>query len=284
MTKHRKRLQFDQPKPIQDNQEPHDEDTKRNKEHCNASVYMKSGVEIDLSEGFKQQHDTEYGQTTARENRQFWATVGTAILVAIYTGIMFWQGCETKTIITITQQQFQRDQRPYVAIGGFEMIDTTTGKEGIPVVGRPIQVNAIVKNVGKTPAINTRIHRHVVTGHANARLVRAEPIDDTKEGDTLPQGDIIGITAVTLTDTFAVESVDVNASDIVPWDGVDPIIMFGRITYEDRFGAKYCTPFIERYLHDNVWERVPTFTSKQPLPPYTVKVSDLCPPGTGEIY
>lgn len=53
-----------------------------------------------------------------------------------------------------TQRHFQMDQRPYIAVGEVQLVDAN-GKEAEPVVGQPLFVNILMKNVGKGLALTS---------------------------------------------------------------------------------------------------------------------------------
>src|SRR5207244_2381971 len=100
----------------------------------------------------------------------------------------------TQSLATI-QKQFQQEQRPYIAIVGFRVL----GKERLgpnhPVKGQPVAVSIEFINVGKSEALNTIIHRHLLFG-AHIADYRSEPADTTRLGTILGQGNHLDTTAV----------------------------------------------------------------------------------------
>jgi hypothetical protein len=79
-----------------------------------------------------------------------------------------------------------------------------------------------------------------------------------------------------VTDTYSIETTTVNPSDIVNWDGSQPIIVFGRFSYYNTLGAIYCTPYaIEFGPKIKNWPmNWGTITKVD-----HIKLGDLCPEG-----
>ena len=141
-------------------------------------------------------------------------------------------------------------------------------------VGHPFAVNISLQNVGKSTAYHVYIHRHVVYGKQYA-LVKVEPPDTTKIDQAIaPDSPPVITTAVSVKDTYKVESLYVAPDSFLAWDGTKPIVVFGRITYEDDAGTVYCTPFGAVYLDDQTFSNLSDFT------PQKISVGDLCPLGT----
>jgi hypothetical protein len=183
-------------------------------------------------------------------------------------------GAATQSLKTI-QDQFVLDQRPYIVAFGFQMSDFKTGKPSPAIKGRPLVVNIQIKNVGKSAALNTIVHRHLLFGEASIERMRVEPPDTRKSGDAIAQAQQYMTTAVSINDTFANETADIRPSELVNWDGTKPIIVFGRITYEDSFGNSYCTPFANRYFGPHMWENISQLWVESSG--FTFKLTDLCP-------
>jgi hypothetical protein len=179
----------------------------------------------------------------------------------------------------ISKHQFALDQRPYVTIQRIWIIDPKTGHEITPVAGQPLFVEIHFVNAGKTPALNFVIHRHIVFGLSDIeRHFQSEPTTDMSKrtGGIVAQGpEGSSTTAVSLKDTFANETADVSISEIVNWDGSQPIVVFGRMTYEDAFGRVYCTPYANRWLGPSTWENVLVLRIDKPF--FVRRVIDLCP-------
>jgi hypothetical protein len=152
-----------------------------------------------------------------------------------------------------TRKQFQLDQRPYISIVGFALSDIKTRKSTPPVIGKPLVVTISFRNTGKSQAINTLIHRHLLFGsHLND--FRIEPADTNRVGNTVDPGAKPQFTqAVSVRDTFQSESFRYDPKDIIDWDGSKPIIVFGRISYEDTFGNVYCLPYAVSPLESGSW-------------------------------
>jgi len=105
------------------------------------------------------------------------------------------------------------------------------------------------------------------------RQIRREPRDDPSTG-TLDAGAApIFVTAMSVKNTYEIEGVNVSLDQRVNWNGIDEIIVFGRITYNDMLGGVYCTPFIKGRLQNGIWGDINKLTTG-------FRVTDLCPPGT----
>lgn len=180
--------------------------------------------------------------------------------------------------VRILKEQFQKDQRPYVAIVGCQMLAFKTKTAGIATHGEPLMVSVEFKNVGKSPALNLRFHRHVIFGQAIFDQLRPDPIDSKKTDDTFDQGETSFTTAISLKDTFSNDTADVRDDEMLTWNGAEPVIAFGRFTYEDDFGHSYCTPFARRLLNPTTWENI-TFL-EQKSSGFAFRVANLCPPQT----
>ena len=84
------------------------------------------------------------------------------------------------------------------------------------------------------------------------------------------------MTAVSVKDTFAIETAEISATDITNWDGSE-IIVFGGISYEDTFGSPYCTPYLTARLSGG--GRVDLSELTGPSVPISHNVAELCPVG-----
>jgi hypothetical protein len=146
------------------------------------------------------------------------------------------------------RDQFQLEQRPYITIKRYESTDLLTNKLASPTVGKPIVFTIAYGNVGKSQALNVIIHCHLLFG-SHLSEFRIEAPDTRKTGSPLaPGSDNDHSTAVSITDTYARETPALDPSTVISWDGSDPIILFGRISYEDIFGNLYCLPYALRYI------------------------------------
>ena len=93
-----------------------------------------------------------------------------------------------------------------------------------------------------------------------------------KSSVVMEAGYALGTSAVSVKDTYAVESTYVAPESYLPWDGTNPVVVFGRVTYEDAFGKLYCTPFAATYLNPQAWSNFAELSPGKPI-------SDLCPAG-----
>lgn len=178
--------------------------------------------------------------------------------------------------VTAIRQNFIKDERPHIAVVKYEMTDIETGKSIlVPVVGKPVLVNIIFKNVGKSPALNLLIHRHLLFD-SHIGSFRTEPIDKGTSGTALDFEQTASVTAVSIRDTFANESPEIAESEIINWDN-SRIFVFGRASYRDSFGNSYCTPYMTTFLGHGSWATISGLDSKKL--PHSYKTADLCPVG-----
>ena len=132
-------------------------------------------------------------------------------------------------------------------------------------------VNVHLKNVGKSAALKAITHRHVLFRTYMGQF-HTEPPDREEGSAAIAQSSEIVTTTVSLKDTFSNESVDVQPSDLINWDG-SGILVFGRITYEDASGFRYCTPYAYDYLNGS-WGMVTSIDRK--VPPLKISITELC--------
>jgi len=144
----------------------------------------------------------------------------------------------SRNALDVSVRQFQMDQRPFVTVLCCKPDPSP------PVEGHPIQFDFEVRNIGKGPAINLQHHQHLVFGEETLRI-HADPTDPQRPTEKmLPQLNSPGFVIPTLSvkDTYRQNFDDVKETDRTKWDG-SMIAVFGRVTYDDRFGNHYCTPF-----------------------------------------
>jgi hypothetical protein len=255
-------------------------------------VHVRGTMHTDLAPDQEKRHNAERKEDAAtheaerqtdlgRESHKVWLERFTLVAVVVYAGIAGWQGCISKDLLLTTIRQFQADQRPYVVEDGMTMLKFNDGTPSPPVIGQPLDVHIAFKNAGKTPALNLIIHRHMFFGD-HLETLRPEPPDTKVSGEILSQGDHNFVNALSLKDTFANETADFSRDEIVNWDGTEPIVVFGRATYNDSAGNRYCTPYAVRYLNASAWEIVSVLTDTRTHS--SRNITDLCPPGTGNLY
>ena len=206
--------------------------------------------------------------------------VGLVVLI-VYTISTLGLWKESQTQSSMIQKHFDLDRRPYITIAGLQMINVKEGKSTVPIKGKPLEVNIVYANNGKSMALRCVVHRHLVFGRLHlAERVRPEPTDTNRETTTIFPGQPPLVTTVTsLKDTFANETATINPSEIVDWDGTGPIVIFGRITYEDDSGKKYCTPILSTYAGGSaMWGNITEIGSWETGTKRHIR--DFCPPGT----
>ena len=271
------------------NKSPATPNQESGEENMPQNIHVRGEIEISRSPSLTQVHNTERQEDATQDKKRYLVEVITLCFVIIVAGLTGWQGCLTRRYVGISQQaydttrtQFQLDQRPYVMPIAYELKDFPTGKAIPPVKGHPFVVNIRIKNIGKSPALNVIIHRHLVWGD-DIQKFRPEPPDiDKRTGDAIGQGETTVTSAASLKDTFANETADIEKDQLAVWDGKHPIVVFGRITYQDSFDKVYCTPFADRYFGPSLWERIGR-VFKENIG-FDRRITDMCPPGTGQMF
>jgi hypothetical protein len=246
-----------------------DKDTAK-KENTNRHVYVEPGVQIDLVKSFKNKYEASQDENQTHNKKQlFWSKVG-AGLIFVYAAISLAQACFTRQSVDTAKQQFWSDQRPYVTIAPMDKPEF--------VAGKPVVINLIIKNSGKTPALNAIVHRHVIVGDKNFERFKADPFSEKETGDIIPQGESgQQVTTAFYTNNWDVsDKIDIGPNDLANWNGEDVILVFGSATYQDGSGTWHCTPFANRYLPSGMWNRITTFERKSPY--FFGQVRNLCPP------
>jgi hypothetical protein len=184
----------------------------------------------------------------------------------------------TESLKTIGKQ-FQLDQRPFVTVVCCKTSDIS-GNNIPPTIGKAVGANIEIHNVGKSPAFNLFTHYHFLFG-SDVMKIRADAQDTIKSEGILPQGGPgIFVTALSVKNTYTVDTNKLNPSELVEWDGAQPIVVFGRVTYNDTFGNSYCTPCVHMWLHDHVWADVVGKSLIDKRNHRTHKIPNMCPSQT----
>jgi hypothetical protein len=174
------------------------------------------------------------------------------------------------------EKQFQLDQRPFVIATCCRTSDLANNAIP-PTIGKPLGANIEVHNIGRSPAFNFVSHYHLLAGD-DVATVRADAPDMTKSEGILPQGGPgIFVTAPYVKDTYTVDVSHIDPSEVLRWDGRVPIIVFGRITYDDTFGNHYCTPFVSEWFHDQIWADIPGISIINTKTRRSRKMPNMCP-------
>jgi len=144
-------------------------------------------------------------------------------------------------------------------------------------VGHPLGVNITYINVGKSVALRFNANVHLVFGAAN-NDIHADQMTNRPSYSDLGPGVQNYASAVARKDTYAGENVPMKPGDMINWDGTDPVIAFGELTYYDRFGNFYCTPFADAHMSNrpvDIWSVLGD--SAAPSEHKKHIVGDLCP-------
>jgi hypothetical protein len=263
------------PHPDHGHPDPDKHGREQYKRHVEGSIAVRGELEIDVKPSLVQAHKTERREDAAHNKKVFIVSIVTLVFVIIYALLTAWQAYSAHRSLDAIKEQFQFDQRPYIALLDLGIVDVN-GNPTKFTIGEPIFVNIPYKNVGKSPAFNMVIHRHLLFG-SQATKFKIEPPDSD---DTFAMGRVLEptsgehVTAISVEDTFANESL--NIIGVKNWDGSKPIDVFGRISYKDSFGTLYCTPYFYQYLPSGAWEKISFSTLSDTG---TIAPADLCPTG-----
>lgn len=209
---------------------------------------------------------TQHWNHASAAKRVKWVFEGIGGFVALLILInYFWQNLQT-------MWNFRKENRPYLAITKFEIMDPVSGKakeQGFQI-GEPLYVNVDFKNIGKSTALNFEPHYHLLFG-SNIDQIKPDDPDRFNGNASVDPGEEGAVTAVSLKDAYGRKDAFLNPADVVNWDGLEPVIVFGRLSYRDANGISYCTPFIVQRVHPNNWGHL--------SPNRSLSESDMCPQG-----
>lgn len=258
----------------------------RNNEPFGISIRETTGLPVTVRE--------HYESTKSEKRWNLWKKIriglevigfAGAVFAAIFTILTFLQiksqSVSAQKQVTLMQRQFQTEQRPYMAVTSVMLTDRDTKKPSAPTIGKPLIVNLVIENVGKSSALNVIAHRHLIHGIVSMDQFKIEPADTKPSGDATAQGKAFLTTAVSMKDTFANEGVDILRSEVTNWDGIGTIVVFGRVTYEDAYKIPYCTPFAVRYIGPISWQNIMYLEGTRGAK--SRMLTDLCPSGT-KVY
>jgi hypothetical protein len=187
-------------------------------------------------------HDTESQSCQAKtpfdtfgdEFRKFWDELGDwktrinlagVVILALYTSVTALQWRTMKQTLFDTRKNFVTDQRAWVATDGFG-----TGRDVSD--GMPIEVAVVLKNSGKTPALNVRHKRVIDLSKTFPGAPWVSAYDDESRTVIAPGATII----------FSVRS-EPQPIGTAAWfkDGRLDMFITIRIDYDDVFGAHHTT-------------------------------------------
>lgn len=117
-------------------------------------VVVNGSVKIDGLEELSTNYKSAHKDDPAHDERDYLLACITAALIAIYAGLTFWQGCETRKIAEIAARQLELSERPWVGIKGqpdFQHLGFTHIQDG------PIRLQGTLsytlENTGNSPAL-----------------------------------------------------------------------------------------------------------------------------------
>lgn len=203
----------------------------------------------------------------------------------IYTGQLF----SMRESTYVSRKLWETEHRPYVTIDKVEVFDPNdtpankaSGRE--PQPWHSVAASISYKNAGGSPAQNMTFHRHIVFDSSNSdsgipdffvdTVTRKEAESNPKRmGQSLNVGEARETTAFAMLNSSDEPDFFINPGAEREWDGKSPIIIFGRISYQDRFGNRYCTPiFMDKYPGADV-----NFLDKVKSNGRFYMADDLCP-------
>jgi hypothetical protein len=172
-------------------------------------------------------------------------TAAAFIAAATYAGIAAFQLCEMKKAAKASENQFLVQNRPYVWVKAEP--GTTAGiifANGGANVNN-IWINAVAKNVGRTPAVEVRMTRSffAVDYKEVAEKRAKEFVPDYRN---LPTFAVSSDTAATIAGETVPHVTDKQLA-MIREDGTWAIYMFGGIQYRDTFSPKEALPYETPY-------------------------------------
>jgi hypothetical protein len=228
-------------------------------------VYVEPGVQIDLVQDLKEQHEAEQSKADAHNKKQLFWTKVAAFLVLVYAGITGWQACLTREAINNNAKQFQINQRPYVW--------TTNMRPKISIVaGQRMWANIAMADYGKSPALRTRIIGKIFIG-TTAKSDAASWFSSLGENAFVDSEQSELVVPPGIPSTFAPETKDnsgggfggggfftVMSDHVLGQPDVDYIlrteesaVIVARLQYFDGFGNRYWSDVcMSRFTNGNI--------------------------------
>ena len=94
--------------------DPHHTEADNHERHISGSINVRGEIETKRPPDLTQEHATERKQDNAREKKKFVLEIGTLVVVGIYAGLTFWQGCINRDLLKVSRDTFNAANRPYV--------------------------------------------------------------------------------------------------------------------------------------------------------------------------
>jgi hypothetical protein len=183
------------------------------KESTNRHVYVEPGVQIDVVQNLKNQHDAERQEDKATEKKQlFWTKIATGLLVL--TAFIYFLQWRSQT------DALKIDQRAWI---GLMEID------GTPDTNNSFSIHGTFKNTGKTPAINVTMIAAIES------VTKGTRPDIDGESRQEPRGK--GLVMPTVEFSFTGTPLIFNERD--------DFYAHGKISYRDIFGVDHWTTFCQ---------------------------------------
>jgi len=240
----------------------------------NRHVFVEPGVQIDLVQDLKEKYETSQQQSEAHSKKILLWTKVSALLIFIYAGLTWWQGCYTRKAanaasdaVAFARQQFRMDQRPYMSAdprGANKPRGQTEyfWNEFIPG-GVRVGISMDLKNGGKSPAVD------VVNTLTQYKI---GPRDEVRKGVQSYVPEYLSTTAATF---VPVGGILVPGSDVKTIsdeeyqklkDGTWEFYVVGAVKYRDMFQPAI-DPYETTYCYQVVTRGMP-FGGCQFKPPH----------------
>jgi hypothetical protein len=138
------------PKPGGGNQhsQPKNKDTQNEERGVSGNVHVRGEVVVEFGPEETNTRNSSEKKEDARKRKIWWLEVATFIVLSIYAGLTAWQSWSTQKIVTLTREQFTKDQRPYVWISKPKFFP--------PQSGQKMSATVDFLNFGKSPALNIK--------------------------------------------------------------------------------------------------------------------------------
>jgi hypothetical protein len=224
------------------------------KRHIDGSIRVSGQVEVHPPPDSIETENADREDQKSHRNKNFVVSVLTLMAVVFYAGLTFWQGTLLRDSIRNTNNNFQKDQRPYV--WATDVTYPAFPKDKIFSWGLKFS------NYGRSPAVK------LTTCSALRRMPGPAPfqwifshlsvpsLDTCENGQqfpsVLPPGKVDFFTAVgdkVLSDDEVRIILDLDAG----------IVILGAFRYEDRDGNRYISKFCEFRLSNGTVANCPIY-------------------------
>jgi hypothetical protein len=217
-------------------------DKKRSREYkteISGGIFVRGEIETRVPPSEVEKNDAIQSAQNTRENSRYLVEKITLFVVIFYGAVTAWMAVSSQNLVTLTKDQFTKDQRPYVWITRpvFDPIQA-----GVQLTGK-----ISMKNFGKTPALNVHTTFQIFPG-PNA-FEKADQLFSLRKLKIkfggAPTGTLFPYSPND-DETIATESVDsfqhvMSEKDLTVLQDKGGAVLAGIIWYEDMSGNSYST-------------------------------------------